>query len=56
MDLNNLAILLRKTNRLGEAEKLFRRALAIFDASLGPGHPKTVLARENLAVLLGRGA
>ena len=35
-----------------------RRALAIFEKSLGPDHPSTVTARENLAALkaaLGKG-
>ena len=35
--LNNLAILLRDMNRLGEAEPLFRRALAIDEASYRAG-------------------
>lgn len=38
-DLNNLALLLRATKRLGEAEPLYRRALAILEKSLGPDHP-----------------
>ena len=37
--LNNLAGLLKETNRLGEAEPLYRRALAIDEATLGPEHP-----------------
>jgi hypothetical protein len=37
--LNNLAELLRATNRLGEAEPLYRGALAIDEASLGKDHP-----------------
>ena len=51
-DLNNLAGLLQATNRLGEAEPLYRRALAIFEKSLGADHPNTVTVRENLAALL----
>ena len=39
-DLNNLAGLLRDTNRLGEAEPFYRRALAIYEASYGPDHPQ----------------
>ena len=38
-DLNNLAHLLQATNRLAEAEPLYRRALAIGEASFGPDHP-----------------
>ena len=49
--LNNLAQLLQATNRLAEAEPMMRRALAIFEASLGPDHPWTVGARNNLAAL-----
>lgn len=50
--LNNLAELLRATNRLGEAEPLFRRALAIDEASDGPDHPVAATALNNLASLL----
>ena len=38
--LNNLAVLLRATNRLDEAEPLFRRALAIDERAYGPDHPE----------------
>ena len=57
--LNNLANLLEDTNRLVEAEPLYRRALKINEASYGPDHPNTVTAQENLAALLaalGKGA
>ena len=37
--LNNLAMLLRATNRIEEAEPLMRRALAIDEASYGEHHP-----------------
>ena len=49
--LNNLALLLQDTNRLGEAEPLMRRALAIDEESLGPDHPNTATVRKNLAAL-----
>jgi hypothetical protein len=39
--LNNLANLLRDTNRLTEAEPLSGRAVRIFLASLGMDHPNT---------------
>ena len=52
--LNNLARLLQDTNRLGEAEPMMRRALAIFQKSLGPDHPNTVTVRENFAVAPSR--
>jgi tetratricopeptide (TPR) repeat protein len=50
--LNNLAALLRTTNRLGEAEPLYRRALAIDEASLGKDHPTVASILNNLALLL----
>ena len=50
--LNNLAELLRTTNRLAEAEPLFRRALTILETSLGPDHPDVATALNNLAELL----
>jgi CHAT domain-containing protein len=50
--LNNLAELLRVTNRLGEAEPLMRRALAIDEKSLGPDHPTVATRLNNLALLL----
>jgi hypothetical protein len=49
--LGNLARLLRDTNRLCEAELLYRRALAIFENSYGPDHPTTVTIRSNLVAL-----
>jgi tetratricopeptide (TPR) repeat protein len=51
---NNLAQLLVATNRLGEAEPLMRRALAIAEASLGQDHPTVAVALNNLAELLAR--
>ena len=51
-DLNNLAGLLRDTNRLAEAEPLYRRALAIDEKSFGPDHPNVATGLNNLAVLL----
>jgi tetratricopeptide (TPR) repeat protein len=50
--LNNLADLLRITNRLDEAEPLYRRVLQIFEASLGTDHPNVATALNNLASLL----
>ncbi|MCX7097982.1 MAG: tetratricopeptide repeat protein [Methylococcales bacterium] len=51
--LNNLAQLLKATNRLSEAEPLMRRALAIYEASYGKDHPNVATALNNLAQLLG---
>ena len=53
IDLNNLAQLLKATNRLAEAEPLMRRALGIFTASYGPEHPSTQTVQRNLDALLG---
>ncbi len=53
--LNNLAQLLQDTNRLGEAEPLMRRALAIFcvlEAAIGRSHPLRETVQGNYAGLL----
>ena len=50
--LNNLATLLKATNRLAEAEPLMRRALAIAEASFGPQHPDVAIDLNSLALLL----
>ena len=52
IDLNNLAQLLKDTNRLTEAEPLMQRALAIDEASYGPDHPNVARDLNNLALLL----
>ena len=49
--LNNLAALLRATNRLAEAEPLYRRALAIDEASYGPDHPDVAIAPQQPGVV-----
>ena len=41
--LNNLAQLLQATNRLGEAEPLMRRALAIDEQTYGSEHPDVAI-------------
>ena len=51
-NLNNLALLLQATNRLAEAEPLYRRALAIDEKSLGPDDPDVARDLNNLALLL----
>ena len=51
-DLNNLASLLKATNRLAEAEPLMRRALAIDEASYGSDHTDVARDLNNLASLL----
>ena len=50
--LSNLALLLKTANRLGEAEPLMRKALAIGEKSLGPEHPIVVTRLNELALLL----
>ncbi|MFM7831606.1 MAG: tetratricopeptide repeat protein, partial [Planctomycetaceae bacterium] len=50
--LNNLAELLRVTNRLSEAEPLYRRGLSISETSYGPNHPDVAIGLNNLALLL----
>jgi hypothetical protein len=44
--------LLQATNRLGGAESLIRRALAIDEARLGNDHPNVAIRLNNLALLL----
>lgn len=50
--LNNLASLLDATNRRAEAERLYRRALPIDEASFGPDHLEVAICLNNLARLL----
>jgi Flp pilus assembly protein TadD len=47
--LNNLGGMYDVTGRTKEAEPLYKRALAIRERMLGPGHPYTVTTRNNLA-------
>ena len=49
---NELARLLKRTNRLGEAEPLMRRALEINLAAFGEQHPGVAACMSNLASLL----
>ena len=49
---NNLAMLLRATNRFDEAESLMRQALAINEAAFGNQHPNVAAGLNNLALLL----
>jgi tetratricopeptide (TPR) repeat protein len=50
--LNNLAQLLKATNRLAEAEPLMRRGLVIEERSNGKDHPNVATQLNNLAGLL----
>lgn len=47
--LNNLAQLLKATNRLADAEPLYKRALRIMERPCGSDHPNTETVDENLA-------
>ena len=49
---NELAQLLQRTNRLGEAEPLMRRALEIDEAAFGKQHPTVAIGLNNLAQVL----
>jgi hypothetical protein len=51
-NLNNLANILRDQGDLDAAGTLYKRALAIYEAHLGPGHPHTVQSREQLAAVV----
>ena len=51
IDLNNLAQLLKVTNRFEEAEPLYWRALAICENALGSEHTDTARILSNLADL-----
>jgi tetratricopeptide (TPR) repeat protein len=51
-NLNNLAMLLKDTKRLLEAEPLMRRALKIDEQSYGMNHPKVAICLNNLVLLL----
>src|SRR6185312_4735414 len=52
INLNNLAQLLKATNRLNEAEPLMRRALGIDEKAFGAEHPNVARDLNNLALLL----
>lgn len=52
MTLNNLAVVYKSQGKLGQAELLYQRALAIFEKVLEPHHPKIVTCRTNYASLL----
>ena len=49
---NDLAALLKDTNRIEEAELLMRRALEIDEAGFGELHPTVAIRLNNLAMLL----
>ena len=49
---HNLGDLLHKQGRVEEAEPLYRKALAIREGVLPPGHPAILLSQRGLAGLL----
>jgi tetratricopeptide (TPR) repeat protein len=49
---NNLAAIRQAKGEAGEAEELYRRALAIKEKVLGTDHPDTALTVHNIATLL----
>ncbi len=49
--LHNLGMVVHARGRTDEAAELQRRALAMFEATLGPEHPNTALAVNQLAAL-----
>ncbi len=50
--LNNLGFLLRRRGRYEEAERYYRECAEHLAAQFGPGHPTTVMVRNNLAAVL----
>ena len=52
MTLNNLAVAYKTAGQYAEAKPLYQRALAIFEAALGPTHPKVITCRQNYAQLM----
>jgi tetratricopeptide (TPR) repeat protein len=50
--MNELATWLNNRAEHGEAESLYRRALAVYEKSLGPEHPNVATGLNNLASLL----
>jgi tetratricopeptide (TPR) repeat protein len=49
--LNNLAMIYHAKGQYEQAEPFYRRALGIFEKSLGSGHPNVKLSLDNLAKL-----
>jgi hypothetical protein len=49
--MNQLGVLLNAKALYAEAEPLMRRAVEIFERSLGPEHPRTQMVKQNHARL-----
>jgi len=52
MTLNNLTAFYKSVEKYAEAESFYQRALAIFEACLGPAHLKVITCLRNYAQLL----
>lgn len=50
LSVENLGRLLQKQGNWSEAESYFRQALQLREETLGPTHPDTLLAANNLAL------
>jgi tetratricopeptide (TPR) repeat protein len=51
--LNDLAIVYRAQGKYGEAEGLYKRALAIRERAQGASHPEVAQTLNNLAIVYG---
>ena len=49
--LNNLAVVYQSLSRFGEADDLYRQSIAIWERTLGPGHPRVAQSSSNRASL-----
>ena len=49
--LNNIGTALHTQGRYPEARRALARALTIFEAALGPAHPRTVACCDDLAIV-----
>jgi hypothetical protein len=54
IDIGNLASLYAETNRLAEAEAIFKRSIAVLEVTFPSSHPYLVMAQKNYMVLLKR--
>ena len=56
MTMNNLALVLSRQGKYGEAEEMHRQALALKETVLGKEHPDTLRSTNNLASVLSHRA
>ncbi|MFQ5664409.1 MAG: tetratricopeptide repeat protein [Terriglobia bacterium] len=52
MTLHNLALTYQALGEATDAERVYRRAITIYENALGPGHPEVARTLENYAALL----